>query len=197
MTLCGRECIEINSHFLKSEQEEAIFLTCDSGNALTQEHRAGGNKTPATISGALTFFCVTVNKDSSSRKNKRIYEVLFITVICTLWQHWLFTAGTRGISNRTSKLIFNSISLSSPAPHQPLHIVICPQAQWICLKILPSIELTVPGTVAMEATLISSFPPPNVVTGLMNSTFHYGIPKQIKDVSPWNKPSPKPAAIVS
>lgn len=58
-----------------------------------------------------------------------------------------------------------STALSSP-----------PQAQRICFKILPNIGLAVPGAVAMEATSISSFPPPNMVTGLMNSTFHYGPP---------------------
>lgn len=49
-----------------------------------------------------------------------------------------------------------------------------PQVQQICFKILPNIDLPVTGSVAMEATLISSFPPSNMVTGLMNSTFHYG-----------------------
>lgn len=62
----------------------------------------------------------------------------------------------------------------------PLHTVLSYQARRICFKILPNTELTVPGAVAMEATLISSFPPPNMVTGLMNSTFHYGPQTRLK-----------------
>lgn len=45
----------------------------------------------------------------------------------------------------------------------------------------------------MEATSISSFPPSNMVTGLMNRTFHYGPPNPIKALLPWNNWAPKPA----
>lgn len=64
-----------------------------------------------------------------------------------------------------------------------LHIVISPQAQRICFEILPNIELS-PRHGCHGGHSISSFPPPNMVTGFMNSTFHYGLQTRLKLLCP-------------
>lgn len=95
-------------------------------------------------------------------------------ISCLIWYHRLMCAKAK-----RSEEVFNfyfqrdfHCANETPSTPLPLHIVISPQAWRICFQILPNIGLTVPGTVAMEATSISSFPLPNMVTGLMNSTFH-------------------------
>lgn len=159
---------------LCGEQGQGILLTCDSDSTLNQGQRAGGKRKKGLHKFPSHLICdferLRTGEQLIIHEEWILAPVdafnVFVQVLRFKTTTLIHYRQNRAVkpedqernSNLISSGIFYRENATPSTPPSSRHIVISSEVKQICFKILPNIGLS--GTVAMEATSISSSPPP-------------------------------------